>query len=181
MCEHIHLNHSPTPHASPLPHRFYFQPYDAARHVIARPRQVWAIGAFIGEYDVPQCAPGTAVKDCKHEIWGVVKAGGDNLHLAAAHFHCHAPTCLAMEIWNNETGELICRQEPVYGGTGAIAEKKFDEVGYIAQPPCLWGQGQGLAPMPLVSGINFLIKAITNSTYGVRKEGESSGVIAVFM
>jgi|TARA_B110000208_G_scaffold33472_1_gene44119 hypothetical protein len=86
-----------------------------------------------------------------------------------------------MEIWNNETGELICRQEPVYGGTGAIAEKKFDEVGYIAQPPCLWGQGQGLAPMPLVSGINFLIKAITNSTYGVRKEGESSGVIAVFM
>ena len=67
------------------------------------------------EYDVPQCAPGTPVKECTHEIWGVVKAGGDSLHIAAMHFHCHAPTCLAMEVVNNETGELLCRQEPIYG------------------------------------------------------------------
>ena len=75
------------------------------------PRAVWAIGAFIGEYDVPQCAAGTPPQDCKHEIWGVVTPGGDNLHIAAMHFHCHAPTCLAMEISNNRTGELLCRQE----------------------------------------------------------------------
>ena len=147
-------------------YRFYFQEYDATRHVIVHPRTVWAIGAFIGEYDVPQCAPGTPAEQCSHEIWGVVKAGGDNLHIAAAHFHCHAPTCLAMEIWNNATGELICRQRPVYGGTGKIAEHKFDEPGYIATPPCLWGDAPGLAPMPLASGVEFTIRAITNNTYG---------------
>ena len=66
-----------------------------------------------GEYDVPACPEGTPVEECTHEIWGVVAPGGDNLHIAAMHFHCHAPTCLAMEIVNNRTGELLCRQEPV--------------------------------------------------------------------
>ena len=153
-------------------YRFYFQPYAPKRHVIVNPRAVWAIGAFIGEYDVPQCKAGTATKDCTHTIWGVVKLPASKqpappLHIAAAHFHCHAPTCLAMEIWNNVTGELICRQKPVYGGTGMIADHKFDEPGYIAQPPCLWGSAdQGLEPMPLASGETFTIKAITNSTSG---------------
>ena len=40
--------------------------------MLCSPRAVWAIGAFIGEYDVPQCKPGTPMEDCKHEIWGVV-------------------------------------------------------------------------------------------------------------
>lgn len=136
--------------------------------MVVLPRQTWAIGAFIGEYDVPQCAAGTAAADCKHEIWGVVTVGGDHLHIAAMHFHCHAPTCLAMEIINNRTGELICRQEPVYGGTGAktVAGTRFDEPGYILQPPCLWGDGPGLTPMPLASGETFTVRAITNSTVG---------------
>jgi hypothetical protein len=105
------------------------------------------------------------VNECTHEIWGVVQAGGDNLHFAAMHFHCHAPTCLAMEIVNNQTGELICRQDPIYGGSGK-SEPKFDEAGYILQPPCLWGEGPGLEPMPLASGVTFTVRAITNSTYG---------------
>ena len=133
--------------------------------MVVLPRTVWAIGAFIGEYDVPQCAAGTPVNECTHEIWGVVQAGGDNLHFAAIHFHCHAPTCLAMEIVNNQTGELICRQDPIYGGSGK-SEPKFDEAGYILQPPCLWGEGPGLEPMPLASGVTFTVRAITNSTYG---------------
>ena len=147
-------------------YRFYFQEYNPALHVIAHPRAVWDIGAFIGEYDVPQCPAGTPVEECTHEIWGVVTPGGDNLHMAAIHFHCHAPTCLAMEIVNNKTGELLCRQEPVYGGTGKIDLAKFDEEGYILQPPCLWGDQPGLTPMPKASGVAFTIRAITNSTYG---------------
>ena len=147
-------------------YRFYYQEYQPRFHVIALPRAVWAIGAFIGEYDVPQCKPGTPVADCKHEIWGVVRPAGDNLHVAAMHFHCHAPTCLAMEIWNNRTGELLCRQEPVYGGTGRVDLPKFDETGYILQPPCLWGDAPGLEAMPRASGEAFTVKAITNSTVG---------------
>merc|ERR1712232_1432323 len=154
-------------------YRFYYQEYNPKLHVIALPRAVWAIGAFIGEYDVPQCQPGTPVEECTHEIWGVVTPGGDNLHIAAIHFHCHAPTCLAMEIVNNQTGELLCRQEPIYGGTGKIDLAKFDEPGYILQPPCLWGDGPGLEPMPLVSGVPLLVKAITNSSVG--HYGEMAG------
>ena len=140
--------------------------YEPRRHVIALPRSVWAIGAFIGEYDVPQCKAGTPVAGCTHEIWGVVRPAGDELHVAAMHFHCHAPTCLAMEIRNNRTGELLCRQEPIYGGTGRVDLPKYDEIGYILQPPCLWGDAPGLEPMPRASGEAFLIKAVTNSTVG---------------
>ena len=71
-----------------------------------------------------------------------------------------------MEIVNNQTGELLCRQEPVYGGTGRLDLPKFDEPGYIAQPPCLWGDADGLEPMPRASGVPFTVRAITNSTYG---------------
>ena len=48
-----------------------------------------------------------------------------------------------MEVWNNRTGELLCRQEPIYGGTGKLDLDKFDEPGYILQPPCLWGYQPG--------------------------------------
>ena len=117
-----------------------------------------------------------------------------DMHLVLAHHHCHAPTCepahaihafvwarpmiqplprhppglsgLAMEIWNNETGKLVCRQTPIYGGTGdETIGDKFDEPGYILTPPCLWGEDPALEPMPLASGVRFMIKAITNSTY----------------
>ena len=71
-----------------------------------------------------------------------------------------------MEISLNATGEILCRQEPIYGGTGQLDLKKFDETGYILQPPCLWGDAPGLAPMPKASGVAFMIRAITNSTYG---------------
>jgi hypothetical protein len=29
------------------------------------------------------------------------------------HAHCHAPTCKRVELWNNDTGKLLCRQDPI--------------------------------------------------------------------
>ena len=29
--------------------------------------------------------------------------------------HCHAPACMSIELWNADTGELICRNVPIYG------------------------------------------------------------------
>ena len=58
--------------------------------------------------------------------------------------HCHAPSCLRQELWNNDTGELICRVIPHYG-TGV---EVFNEVNYIAIPPCIWGHQEGLLPPP---------------------------------
>ena len=65
---------------------------------------------------------------------GTQPIGGQG-KLAHAAFHCHAPTCLSMAMYRcpphapaaNCTAatpgvELLCREEPVYGGTGAVRQ-----------------------------------------------------------
>ena len=65
------------------------------------------------------------------------------------------------------TGELLCREEPIYGGTGRIDEPRFDEPGYILQPPCLWGDAKyGLQPPPQTSGYTLHSVKTSNATYG---------------
>jgi len=147
--------------------RFYFQEYEPSRHVSAYGWNT-GIGGDTDEYDVPQCAPGTPIDQCTHTISGVVTPPGDKMHFVAAHYHCHAPTCLSIEIYNNNTGELICREDAYHGqGANVGGKDRFDEAGYIAQRICLWGNSTyGMEEPPLVSGIPLLIKAVTNSTYG---------------
>jgi hypothetical protein len=48
-----------------------------------------------------------------------------------------------MRMMRNDTGEIICEERPVYGGTGKLDLSKFDEPGYILQPPCVWGKEEG--------------------------------------
>ena len=56
--------------------------------------------------------------------------------LVAAHFHCHAPTCLSMTLYNNKTGEVICREEPIYGGgTFYFTFIKIAQVNYDTGAP----------------------------------------------
>ena len=53
-----------------------------------------------------------------------------------------------IELWKNDTGkpELLCRQASKYG-KGDVKGDKFDELGYIVLPPCLWGdKSEGLEP-----------------------------------
>ena len=78
--------------------RFYYQPFDPKVHIVSEPRVDWGIGANGGhaEYDVPRCAEGTPVKDCKHTIWGVVTPGGKDLHLAALHMHVRGLFCATL-------------------------------------------------------------------------------------
>ena len=62
--------------------------------------------------------------------------------------HCHAPACLSIELYMNNTGtpELLCRQVSLYG-KGDVAVDRFDEAGYVILPPCLWGTAEeGLQP-----------------------------------
>lgn len=67
-----------------------------------------------------------------------------------ASHHCHAPSCIKSELWNADTGELICRQEGHYGVSAvATKENPYDEIGYVAIPPCLFGSASdGLQPEP---------------------------------
>jgi hypothetical protein len=82
--------------------------------------------------------------------------------------HCHAPTCISQELYNSDTGELICRQEAAYGtlAAGATGELRFDEKGYLAVPPCVWGGEDGLQAPPLLAwDTNLTSIKRANSTY----------------
>jgi hypothetical protein len=70
--------------------------------------------------------------------------------------HCHAPSCVSLELYNADTGALICRQIPVIGQTlhpdGDANGTAYDEKGYVAIPPCLWGDLKyGLEPAVLLT------------------------------
>ncbi|VDI62037.1 Hypothetical predicted protein [Mytilus galloprovincialis] len=161
--------------------RFWFQEYKVVGAKVSHhdlPRIYYQTEAWAGEYDIPPAfalpgkpipgynnwplntpTPGTKCTgncpsgddcECVHTIefkWTV-----SNIRLIYAGGHCHAPACIAMELYRNDTGhemELLCRQVPVFG-KGNIKENKYDEAGYIALPPCLWGDDTGLEPSVLL-------------------------------
>ena len=41
--------------------------------------------------------------------------GYDGIHLIYAGGHCHAPSCISMELFNADTGKRLCHHAPVYG------------------------------------------------------------------
>ena len=124
----------------------------------------FTMGNAISEYDVPKCPPGTPAERCTHVLQDVGTPPASAKYLIATHHHCHAPTCLAATLYFNDTGELICTQRALYGkGTS----DKFDEKGYIALPPCLFGRAaDGLQPPPLIGGRPILAVFQTNATNG---------------
>ena len=44
----------------------------------------------------------------------------DGIHLFKAMGHCHAPTCLSMELYNADTGMLLCRIDALYGKSDKV-------------------------------------------------------------
>ena len=83
-------------------------------------------------------------------------------------YRCPAGT----EVCNGdaEGAELLCEEKPIYGGVGEIGQKKFDEAGYILQPPCLWGSKEhGLTEPPATSSkAGYVLGSVktSNATYG---------------
>lgn len=161
--------------------RFWFQEYNATGETVSHynlDRIYYQTEAWAGEYDVPPAfvkqgkpipgysdwpvgkpTPGTTCKgncpdgkdcECIHTL--VYKWTVSNIRLIYAGGHCHAPACIKMELYRNDTGhemELLCRQVPLYG-KGNVTSDKFDELGYIVLPPCLWGNDKGLEPSVLL-------------------------------
>jgi len=84
--------------------------------------------------------------ECVHTItyhWTM-----SNARMLYAGGHCHAPSCIDIRLYRNDTGtpKLICRQASKYG-QGDVAHDKYDEAGYVVLPPCLWGTAaEGLQP-----------------------------------
>lgn len=140
-----------------------------------------------GEYDIVKAPNGTKPEDTIYQITahfqtkdGVATcnprtsphcAGDsqDGINLAYASCHCHAPSCLSCELWNADTGKLICRQVPTYGKSlAATKDNKYDEIGYIAVPPCVYGEeDDGLFPPPYLKyDQNLTSIKKNNNTYG---------------
>ena len=179
-----------------LKFRFYYETFQAASSPRAAPshqnavRLIWATEAYSGEYDIPKCESGTPSSQCVHTItsrWkvrdflhdcGLHDASGctgkgskdenrtAGIKLVYAGPHCHAPSCLSMELYNADTGRLLCRSEPVYGSSDAI----FDERGFIAIPPCLYG-ADGLPEGELLS-LNTTLLSIKRNNSTLAHTGE---------
>lgn len=156
-----------------LKFRFYYQPYVPATPSQPASHQnlvrlYYQTEAMATEYDIPKCDPTTPTDQCIHEItarWqvkdminncdtrGNPSCSGnitdfDGVHLIYVAGHCHAPSCISMELYNADTGKLLCHHSPVYGKTHDI----YDEEGYLAIPPCLFGsEDSGLVPPTFLS------------------------------
>ena len=168
-----------------LKFRFWVQPYNASYHQHVS-RVSWGIASPV-EFDVPQCAAGVpgcsfdaASRTWLHTITGTYEGSGS---LVAAHFHCHAPTCMSISMYrcdnahvapedcSAETGTLLCEERPIYGQGG---EGRFDEEGFIAQPPCLWGSAEfGLEPpVDVAATSNYTLHSVKVSNATVAHTGE---------
>jgi hypothetical protein len=136
-------------------------------------RLYWQTEAWASEYDVPQCEEGTPQSQCIHEItseW-LVRDFVDadertvaGLQLIYAAPHCHAPVCLSMELYNADTGDMLCHVDAIRGSGSGV----YDESGYISIPPCLWSEDEddGLPP-PVLLSMDTRLLAIkrANATY----------------
>jgi len=172
-----------------LKFRFYFQPYTPATRDAPETSHKNLIRMWhqteenSGEYDVVGCPEGTPPDDCIYQItshftvremvqecdvrktptcWGNTTEY-DGIHLIYAAGHCHAPSCISMELYNADTGMLLCAHKPVYGQTHEV----FDELGYIAIPPCLFGPEEEALVPPTFLPFNGNLTSIkrNNNTY----------------
>lgn len=168
-----------------LKFRFWFQEF--AGHTNLE-RFYYQTEAYAGEYDVPKCEDGTPPEDCIHSITAHFQGRdmidnnriGNNkgfklIYLAP---HCHAPTCIDMELYNQDTGDLICH---VNGDLGKGTNAKYDEEGYIKLNPCLFGEDEGLLKPHLFKwDTNFTsIKRNnnTNAHYGEMASWQMRGIL----
>lgn len=181
--EQIQPKHQMTYH---LKFRFWFQNYTNHKSLL---RFYFQTEAYSGEYDVPKCIEGTPNYECIHSItarWQAKNMINKNLignskglSLIYAAPHCHAPTCISMELYNSDTGDLICRVEGLLGNGNT--NNKYDERGYIKLNPCLWGNDDGLLKptfIPWNTNLTSIKKNNnTNAHYGEMASWQMRGIL----
>lgn len=134
--------------------RFYFQEYQPATPTAPATHQhlhhwVFLIDANVNDYEEVKCSEDGI---CQSSISAHLPAEQMGLEDVPATFsgitplvitpHCHAPSCLRQELYNADTGALLCGVTARYGNGTAV----FNERDYVALPPCLFGNQPGLLP-----------------------------------
>ena len=59
----------------------------------------------------------------------------NGIQLIFAGAHCHTPSCISLELFNSDTGQLLCKNEPVYGQSDEVKIKKII---------CIWFSMKGI-------------------------------------
>lgn len=73
-----------------------------------------------------------------------------------------------MELYNADTGRLLCHMEPIHGQSHEL----YDEHGYLAIPPCLYGDiSEGLVEAELL-GLNTTLLSIKRNNNSLPHTGE---------
>lgn len=160
-----------------LKFRYYYQEYIPAnsQKKAALPSHhhlhhwVFLIDASVNDYEESRCEDGSM---CEASITARLTAREMGLEDIPSNFttitpfviagHCHAPSCIREELYNEDTGDLICRVEAQYGSGSNV----FNESNYVALPPCLFGYQDGLRnPYTLTPDTNLLAIKVFNNTY----------------
>eukprot|EP00494_Astrolonche_serrata_P006497 UN06521 len=152
--------------------RVYYEDYNTTKPQIRPYFMTHAVEGGDFEHDVVKCPPGQPSTQCMAQTYGHWKVSEmlnldpncdtqgnpfcqpeseyddkKGLYLIFASPHCHGPQCKSMELWNADTGELLCVTHPNIG-TG---EEAHNEKGYLVSiPNCVWGFDEGLAEPPIV-------------------------------
>ena len=105
--------------------------------------------------------------------------------------HCHAPACLQFDLYNDDTGELICRQSGRMGRTLRPGSHKgddplddrFDEKGYVVLRPCVFGTKEEGLPPPIFLSFDTNMRSVktvnaTYTHYGEMAHWQSRGVLS---
>eukprot|EP00927_Polykrikos_kofoidii_P073649 TRINITY_DN6966_c0_g1_i1.p1 TRINITY_DN6966_c0_g1~~TRINITY_DN6966_c0_g1_i1.p1 ORF type:complete len:879 (+),score=78.58 TRINITY_DN6966_c0_g1_i1:64-2700(+) len=81
--------------------------------------------------------------------------------------HCHAPSCIREELWNVDTGEILCSSTTAYGDNKyGSTHSVFNEANYIAIRPCIYGHQPGLqTPFSLSPDTKLMAVKYFNNTY----------------
>jgi len=81
--------------------------------------------------------------------------------------HCHAPNCIREELWNADSGEILCNVSAGYGAPQfGPTSRAFNEENYIAIPPCIFGEQPGLqTPFKLPPSTRLHAIKYFNNTY----------------
>jgi hypothetical protein len=182
-----------------LKFRFYFEEFKKPTSLKDSPshqqliRPYWQTEAHAGEYDIVQCKDGTPPSECVQVItsrwkvrdmmidcpihdasWCTGKGSTkssitEGIKIIYIGPHCHAGSCLSMELYNADTGRLLCGVEPKYGKG---QNKKYDEHRYLAIPPCLWGNASEGLPEPELLSLNTTLLAIKRNNNTLPHTGE---------
>lgn len=159
--------------------RYYFQEYAVAAPPEPASHQhlhhwVFLIDAAVNDYE----------EDNAH--YGTSSVGRIEAHLPASQMgledvpkafkgitplvitpHCHAPSCIREELWNADTGEIICNVTAVYPSLkyGSL-NQVFNEADYLAIPPCIFGYQPGLQkPFTFAPDMNLTAIKYFNNTF----------------